>query len=221
MFICVLSILTETSKRTRLLTVKSKIAPLKSQTIPRLELSGVLLLASLTATIQQALPVKINRTVYWTDSTIVLHCLNSSPHAHKTLNELKELHNLLKSDDHNEKVNPFLADKQIEWRFMSPHSPQFVGLWEAAAKSFKHHFRCIVGNKLLTFEQFNIIIKIESVLNCRPLTPISTDLKDLLALIPGDFRIDNSLRSLRKRDFGDTPSNWFSRWQHIQQIKHF
>ena len=29
-------------------------------------------------------------------------------------NELKELHNLLKSDDHNEKVNPFLADKQIE-----------------------------------------------------------------------------------------------------------
>ena len=29
-------------------------------------------------------------------------------------NELKELHNLLKSDDHNEKVNPFLDDKQIE-----------------------------------------------------------------------------------------------------------
>ena len=104
---------------------------------------------------------------------------------------------------------------------MSPHSPHFAGLWEAAVKSFKHHFRRIVGNELLTFEQFNIIIKIESVLNSRPLTPISTDVKDLLALIPGDFLIDNSLRSLRKRDFGDTPSNWFSRWQHIQQIKHF
>ena len=42
-------------------------------------------------------------------------------------NELKELHDLLKSDDLKEKVNTFLSDKQIEWRFIAPHSLHFGG----------------------------------------------------------------------------------------------
>ena len=68
------------SIQSHLLTTKSKVAPLKTQAILRLELSGALRLATLIASVQKALTIKISRIVYWTDSTIVLQWIKSSLH---------------------------------------------------------------------------------------------------------------------------------------------
>ncbi|XP_050599064.1 uncharacterized protein LOC126926771 [Bombus affinis] len=135
-------------------------------------------------------------------------------------NELRELRNLLQSDDHKVKIQSFLADRRIEWHFIPPNSPHIGGLWEAAVKSFKRHLRRVAGNELLTYENLNtLIIEIESILNSRPLTPISSDPNDLLVLTPGHFLIGDALTSFRERDFRDTPSNRLSSWQHIQRVK--
>ncbi|XP_017759127.1 PREDICTED: uncharacterized protein LOC108550040 [Eufriesea mexicana] len=137
--------------------------------------------------------------------------------------EYIEITNLLKSPNYRERTAHFLADEGIEWHQIPPRTPHFGGLWEAAVRSFKHHMKRVVGETLFTYEDLNTyVIEIEAILNSRPLTPISTDPNDTMALTPGHCLIGDTLRSLPERDLTTTPSNRLSSWLHIQKLKqHF
>ncbi|XP_073941239.1 uncharacterized protein [Choristoneura fumiferana] len=69
---------TEGNVETNLLCAKSRVAPLKATTIPRLELCAALLGAQLTTAATQALRLHINRHIYWSDSKVVLGWLQSA-----------------------------------------------------------------------------------------------------------------------------------------------
>ncbi|CAI6371089.1 unnamed protein product [Macrosiphum euphorbiae] len=70
--------------QSRLLCSKTRVAPLKSTTIPRLELSGALLLAQLAAKVADSWSIKCEAIHLWTDSMIVLGWLNSHSSRLKT-----------------------------------------------------------------------------------------------------------------------------------------
>ncbi|XP_036142109.1 uncharacterized protein LOC118645343 [Monomorium pharaonis] len=63
--------------RTELLTSKSRVAPLKAVSLPRLELSAALLLAGLIKKIGASFDLTNLQTFLWSDSTIVLNWISS------------------------------------------------------------------------------------------------------------------------------------------------
>ncbi|XP_075155668.1 uncharacterized protein LOC142229018 [Haematobia irritans] len=103
--------------------------------------------------------------------------------------------------------------------FIPPNAPHMGGLWEAGVKSFKTHFKKVAQNNKYTFEEFvTLLVRIEAVLNSRPLSPITDDSSELLALTPGHF-----LRGAPLVAFPEVTSDNLSltdRWERLKVQQH-
>ena len=75
---------TEGEVHTSIVISKTKVAPIKRITIPRLELCGAHLLSQLISHVRVILSIPLSKVVAWTDSTVVLHWLTGNPHRFKT-----------------------------------------------------------------------------------------------------------------------------------------
>ncbi|CAG7818965.1 unnamed protein product [Allacma fusca] len=80
----------------QLVTAKTRVSPLKTLTLPRLELQGAVLLAELMHHIMTVWKLPFESRHYWTDSEIVLHWLTASPTKWKTFvsNRVSQIQNL-------------------------------------------------------------------------------------------------------------------------------
>lgn len=112
-----------------------------------------------------------------------------------------------------------IRDQSIEWSFNPPYAPHMGGLHEAAVKSAKHHLKRVVGAQQLTFEELaTLLTHVEACLNTRPLTALTNEQSDSLALTPGHFLIGEPLISPLMRDFTKTPNNRLSHFELLQKF---
>ncbi|XP_066589184.1 uncharacterized protein [Prorops nasuta] len=113
-----------------------------------------------------------------------------------------------------------LANDQTSWNFIPPNTPHCGGLWEAGIKSTKHHMKRVIGEQLLTYEEFStLLVEIEACLNSRPLCPMSKEVDDLSALTPSHFLIGTQAGVLLEEDSSQMASNQLDRFQLIQRIR--
>lgn len=109
--------------------------------------------------------------------------------------------------------------ERIEFKFNPPGAPHFGGIWEAGVKSVKTHLYRVIGTQTLTYEELNTLLtQVESILNSRPLCPISSDPNDLSVLTPGHFLTLAPLTTVPSPDYTNTSMNRLTRWQLLQRM---
>ncbi|XP_071128314.1 uncharacterized protein [Mytilus edulis] len=94
------------------------------------------------------------------------------------------------------RIQEKLADQGTEWKFIPNRAPWFGGFWERLIGLTKKSIKAILGKSCVSTEMLNtIVIEIEGTLNNRPITHISTDIKDPEPLTPAHLlygrRLDN------------------------------
>lgn len=131
--------------------------------------------------------------------------------------QLKELFSWLKSSATQSTLSSHATSRGFEWQFNPPYSPHFGGLWETAVKAVKHHMHRVIGDQVLSFEELStFFIRVEAVLNSRPLCPVDSDFSSSDVLTPGHFLIGSPLVSVPEGDVTHLKLNTLSRWQLIQ-----
>nr|XP_042896709.1 uncharacterized protein LOC122269122 [Parasteatoda tepidariorum] len=117
-------------------------------------------------------------------------------------------------------VKKFSAEEGIQWHFTPPASPNFGGLWEANIKSMKRILLKVTKSNLLNFEELTtLVVQIESILNSRPLSPMSSDPNDLQPLTPGHFLVGAPIMSFPEHHTAPDSFSLSSRWSLIQRLK--
>ena len=95
--------------------------------------------------------------------------------------ELRELLN----DWNQESIHKFLHQKNIRWKFNPPAASHMSGAWERTIRSVRKILRALLGQQLVSDEMLRTLMsEVEGILNGRPLTPVSSDPKDLDPLTP-------------------------------------
>jgi len=97
----------------------------------------------------------------------------------------------------NPQLSFYLADQQVQWRFIPNRAPWWGGFYERMVRSIKDLLKRSLGRASLTFDQMRTLVaEVEGVLNSRPLYYAAEDKDAPKAISPSFFLIGQRTSTL-------------------------
>ena len=116
-------------------------------------------------------------------------------------------------------IHNFLLQKQIKWIFNTPAASHHGGVWERCIRSVRKILNSVVRQQTLDDESLTTFMcEVENIINSRPLTAVSNDVKDLQPLTPNMLLCLKEEQSLPPgtEDSFDVYSS--KRWRRVQYL---
>ena len=136
--------------------------------------------------------------------------------------ELQEMYDSLGEQRTIGDLSDFCSTQGIQWKFIGSSFWWTVGGSRLTVKSMKFHFKSVVGDTKLDFEELmTVLTQIESCLKSRTLTFLPTHDDDgIECLTPGHFLIDQPLESIPDSSFSYRSLSLLKRWDLCQSLVH-
>ena len=105
------------------------------------------------------------------------------------ISAVRELREAIEEMDHD-KITEKLRKQQIDWRFNPPGASHMGGVWERQIRTVQRILSTLLrehGNRLDDESLHTLFCEVESIVNSRPITAISSDFRDPLPLSPSQI----------------------------------
>ena len=118
-----------------------------------------------------------------------------------------------------QKINSFLHQRNIDWKFNPPGASHMGGVWERIIRSVRKVLRVLLREQLVSGEALRTLMaEVKSILNGRPLTRNSDDPADMEPLTPNHLLLMQSNLNVPPGVFVKGDLYCRNRWKQVQYL---
>ncbi|XP_071476662.1 uncharacterized protein [Diadema antillarum] len=116
-------------------------------------------------------------------------------------------------------IHQFLLQREIEWKFNPPSASHMGGCWERQIRTIRKVMNALLKQQSLYDDSLaTLMCKVESIINGRPLTVVSTDKADPEALTPNHLLLLRPNNTLPLGVFDEKDMYCRKRWKQVQYM---
>ena len=116
-------------------------------------------------------------------------------------------------------IDEFLRQREIKWSFNPPAASHMGGAWERLIRSTRRILHALMKEQIVTDEILNtLLIEVESILNSRPLVPVTFDPNDDEPLTPNHLLLLRGNPTLPPGLFTERDCYARRRWAQAQYL---